>query len=142
MTADGSGAPLGRAEQRAQDAAERAEFDALLSRLRAHQPDFDCFCGSLEDLRRTVADLDRRAHRSGVWSSRSGSVPTWPAAEDPQLGARLAVARAIQRAGHREDADLAVHREQLQHWYRHDARFDDAPELADTGSVSGGDGDD
>jgi hypothetical protein len=57
-----------RAEQRAREAGERAEWDRLSDIYFAHMnaiaPDqFHCFCGSLDDLRAAVADLDRQAAR-------------------------------------------------------------------------------
>jgi len=94
-----------RAEQRAREKAEWAEHDALIKRLGVLWPNYGCFCGTLEDLRETVADLERRAardrpnHRS---SSRDQSAAQQLSAdraghEDPQATARLAVARAQQR---------------------------------------------
>jgi len=60
-----------RAEQRAREAAERAEWDRLSDIYFAHMnaiaPDqFHCFCGSLDDLRAAVAELDREAARDPV----------------------------------------------------------------------------
>ena len=52
-----------RAEQRAREKAEWAEHDALIKRLGELWPNYGCFCGTLEDLRETVADLERRAER-------------------------------------------------------------------------------
>jgi hypothetical protein len=57
-----------RAQQRAREAAERAEWDRLSKIYFAHMnaiaPDqFHCFCGSLDDLRHAVARLDREATR-------------------------------------------------------------------------------
>ena len=57
-----------RAEQRAREATERAEWDRLSDIYFAHMnaiaPDqFHCFCGSLDDLRQAVAELDRQAAR-------------------------------------------------------------------------------
>lgn len=54
-------APETRAQQRAREAAERAEWDRLTARLGILWPGYDCFCGTLDDLRRTVSDLERRA---------------------------------------------------------------------------------
>ncbi|GAA4893183.1 hypothetical protein [Actinomycetospora straminea] len=60
-----------RAERRAREAAERAEWDRLSDIYFAHMnaiaPDqFHCFCGSLDDLRAAVAELDREAARDPV----------------------------------------------------------------------------
>ncbi|PVZ08237.1 hypothetical protein [Actinomycetospora cinnamomea] len=60
-----------RAEQRACEAAERTEWDRLSDIYFAHMsaiaPDqFHCFCGSLDDLRAAVAELDREAARDPV----------------------------------------------------------------------------
>src|SRR3954471_14216992 len=97
-----------RAEQRAREKAEWAEHDALIKRLGELWPNYGCFCGTLEDLRETVADLERRAerdrpnHRS---STRDHSAAQHMSAgraghDDPQATARLAVARAQQRLQH------------------------------------------
>ena len=70
--ADQTGTQAGtRAEQRARKAAERAEWDRLSDIYFAHMnaiaPDtFHCFCGSLDDLRQAVAELDRQATRDPV----------------------------------------------------------------------------
>lgn len=69
--------PESGAEQRAREAAERAEWDRLSDIYFAHMnaiaPDqFHCFCGSLDDLRAAVAELDREAARDPVGRPTGG----------------------------------------------------------------------
>lgn len=88
-----------RVQQRAREAAEDAEFDALLDRLRAHQPNFGCFCGSLDDLRRTVADLDRHH------SNRDPSTPPPTAAHSAHDQTGNLLARSLATPPVPPDAD-------------------------------------
>ncbi|WP_328304469.1 hypothetical protein [Actinomycetospora sp. NBC_00405] len=88
-----------RAEQRAREKAEWADHDALIKRLGELWPNYGCFCGTLEDLRETVADLERRAARTRP-SRRSSARGESSADGDPQTAARLAVSRARQRLQH------------------------------------------
>jgi hypothetical protein len=98
-----------RAEQRAQEAVKRAEWDRLSDIYFAHMnaiaPDqFHCFCGSLDDLRQAVADLDRQAAR------------------DP--ASRPTADQAANRvAAHQDDAQAVgdqTRREQLTRWHAAD----------------------
>ncbi len=98
-----------RAEQRAWEAAERAEWDRLSDIYFAHMnaiaPDqFHCFCGTLDDLRQAVADLDRQAARDPA--RRPSAV---------QAAARV--------AAHQDDAQAVgdqARREQLTRWHGDD----------------------
>lgn len=67
-----------RAEVRAAERAERAEFDYLFNRLGQLWPNFGCFCGSLEDLRRTVAPLEASAANGGGRGATTGPGRTTP----------------------------------------------------------------
>ena len=89
-----------RAEQRAREKAEWAEWDALIKRLGVLWPNYGCFCGTLEDLRDTVADLERRAARTRRAERSSARDEAAAADGDPQTAARLAVTRAQQRLQH------------------------------------------
>jgi hypothetical protein len=104
-----------RAEQRAREKSEWAEHDALIKRLGELWPNYGCFCGTLEDLRHTVADLERRAESTPPSKRTSGRNEAASAARYPQTAARLAVARAQQRLqyshGSRHDAPRARHEE-------------------------------
>ncbi|GLZ49231.1 hypothetical protein Acsp06_54160 [Actinomycetospora sp. NBRC 106375] len=114
MTPDRAGTEAEtRAQERAREAAERAEFDRLSQIYFAHwnaiaPGQFHCFCGSLDDLRRAVADLDRRAARD----------PVRDPARRPSTG----------RAAHRSSADARDasadgdhdRREQLARWHAQD----------------------
>lgn len=98
-----------RAEQRAREKAEWAEHDALIKRLGELWPNYGCFCGTLEDLRNTVADFERRARRDrpnqrSAARDESGARAT---ADDPPAAARLAVTRAQQRLQHGHDNNHA-----------------------------------
>lgn len=86
-----------RAEQRARVKAEWAEWSALTDRLGVLWPNYGCFCGTLEDLRRTVADLERRAKCTPPSNRTSGRNEAAAADGDPQTAARFAVVRAQQR---------------------------------------------
>jgi hypothetical protein len=91
-----------RAEQRAREKAERAEWDHLIDRLGVLWPTYDCFCGTLDDLRQTVADLEHRAARDRPRQRGSDRDEVAPRAvqDDPQTAARVAVTRAQQRLQH------------------------------------------
>ena len=85
-----------RTQRKERERAERAEWDYLTSRLSILWPNYDCFCGTLDDLRRTVADLERRQARvRPPRSSASEGVVARDA--DPTTSAKLAVARAAGR---------------------------------------------
>lgn len=88
---------LSRAEQRAREKAEWAEHDALIKRLGQLWPNYGCFCGTLDDLRRTVADLERRAERTSPQRTAPRTRAAASLDGDPQATARLAVTRAQQR---------------------------------------------
>jgi len=98
-----------RAEQRAREAAERAEWDRLSDIYFAHMNatapgQFHCFCGTLDDLRRTVAELDRQAARHPMRR------PT-------------AVQAADRESAHQDDAQALpdqTRREQLTRWHGED----------------------
>jgi hypothetical protein len=92
------------AERRAREKAEWAEHDALIKRLGELWPNYGCFCGTLEDLRRTVADLERRAERTPPSTRTSPRNQAASADDNPQISARLAVARAQQRLQHSYDS--------------------------------------
>ncbi|GAA4929267.1 hypothetical protein [Actinomycetospora succinea] len=103
-----------RAQQRAREAAERAEWDRLSKIYFAHMnaiaPDqFHCFCGTLDDLRDAVDRLDRDAirHQSGKTDavSRAGAAPR--------------AARGAAGAGEQVDQDQQ-RREQLTQWHAAD----------------------
>ena len=70
--------PRSRAEVRAAERAERAEWDYLTKRLGQLWPNYDCFCGSLEDLRRTVARLEASAANGGGRGATTGPGRTTP----------------------------------------------------------------
>ena len=112
-----------RAEQRAREKAEQAEqaeHDALIKRLGELWPNYGCFCGTLEDLRRTVTDLERRAERTPPSKRTSARNEAASADGDPQATARLAVARAQQRLKHSHDSGYDAPRTQRQELgYRH-----------------------
>lgn len=96
-----------RAQQRAQEAAERAEWDRLSKIYFAHMNavapnQFHCFCGSLDDLRHAVARLDREAARD------SAGRPSAPRAD-----------RSASR-GVAEVQQDQTRRAQLAHWYGED----------------------
>ena len=108
-----------RAQERAREAAERAEFDRLSQIYFAHcnaiaPGQFHCFCGSLDDLRRAVADLDRRAARdparrpstAGAGNRSSAQADGGSAAGDHDRREQLARWHAEDRAG--EDSTHAA----------------------------------
>jgi hypothetical protein len=97
-----------RAEQRAREKAEWAEHDALIKRLGVLWPNYGCFCGTLEDLRRTVADLERRAERTPPSKRVAARAEAASANEDPQAAARFAVNRAHQRLRDGHDSGPGV----------------------------------
>jgi hypothetical protein len=112
-----------RAQQRAREAAERAEWDRLSKIYFAHMnavaPDqFHCFCGSLDDLRHAVARLDREATRNAGPSSISSSSRGAPA-DRVALGA----VRSVEQG----DQDQQ-RREQLTQWHAADRTADRAVE--------------
>lgn len=119
MSSAGSSAEptLSRREQRAPEKAEWAEHDALIKRLGQLWPNYGCFCGTLDDLRRTVADLERRAERTPPERTDARTQASASLDGGPQLAARLAVARAQQRLesayGCGEGADGAAPRAEL-----------------------------
>ncbi|GAA4895139.1 hypothetical protein [Actinomycetospora straminea] len=103
-----------RAQQRAREAAERAEWDRLSKIYFAHMnavaPDqFHCFCGSLDDLRHAVARLDHEATRNpGAKAGRSSG-----------RAASSATSRGALRAAGHVDQD-EQRREQLTQWHAAD----------------------
>ncbi len=112
MTAAGQAEP--RAQQRAREAAQRAEWDRLSKIYFAHMnaiaPDqFHCFCGTLDDLRHAVARLDREATRNAGPNQGSSS---------PGAPADRAARRAVRPVEH-VDQDQQ-RREQLTHWHTAD----------------------
>ncbi len=98
-----------RTEQRAREAGERAEWDRLSDIYFAHMnaiapSQFHCFCGSLDDLRQAVADLDRRVARDPARR---------PTADQS----------ANRVAAHQHDAQAVgdqTRREQLTRWHAND----------------------
>ncbi|GAA4895666.1 hypothetical protein [Actinomycetospora straminea] len=116
-----------RAQQRAREAAERAEWDRLTARLGVLWPTYDCFCGTLDDLRRTVDDLERKA---GIPPTQRTTPPGSVRREgDPADHARMATAHAAQRVSGDLDQDQN-RRQQLVSWHAadrgHELRADDA----------------
>ncbi|MDD7966130.1 hypothetical protein [Actinomycetospora lemnae] len=119
-----------RVQQRAREAAERAEWDRLTKIYFAHMnavaPDqFHCFCGSLDDLRHAVARLDREALRHtgrNPGSSSSGGAPAGRAAR----GAASTVG-AVEQG----DQDQQ-RREQLTQWHNADRSVERSSGDADT----------
>ncbi|MEJ2862157.1 hypothetical protein [Actinomycetospora flava] len=104
-----------RAQQRAREAAERAEWDRLSKIYFAHMnaiaPDqFHCFCGSLDDLRHAVARLDREATRNQHGKPGAASSRGVPADR---------AARGALRAVEQVDQDQQ-RREQLSQWHTAD----------------------
>lgn len=88
-----------RGEVRAAERAERAEWDYLSNRLGELWPNYGCFCGTMDDLRRTVAGLEAAA---GNGRSRA----TGPAQAERTQG-------RTQASGHRgEHHDPASRRRQ------------------------------
>ncbi|MEJ2865318.1 hypothetical protein [Actinomycetospora flava] len=118
VTVTGADAGETRPQRRERERAERAEWDYLTDRLGVLWPNYDCFCGSLDDLRRTVAELERKAARKH------------PARERPARGADAAAARGdsgVARAGLRANRQTAEdveqdqsRREQLTRWHTAD----------------------
>ncbi|GAA4757790.1 hypothetical protein [Actinomycetospora chibensis] len=109
-----------RAEQRAREKVERAEWDRLSDIYFAHMnaiaPDqFHCFCGSLDDLRQAVADLDRQAARD-------------PARRP--IAAQAADPRAADRDNEQTQQSR---REQLARWHGEDRAGEHAAADADAG---------
>ena len=105
-----------RAERRAREAAERAEWDHLIDRLRVLSPHYDCFCGTLDDLRETVADLERQGSRDRT--SRVGDTAIRGGRRD------AAVARAglrVRDRGVDEVEQDQARREQLTRWHAADS---------------------
>ncbi|MDD7921298.1 hypothetical protein [Actinomycetospora callitridis] len=109
-----------RVEQRAREKVEHAEWDRLSDIYFAHMnaiaPDqFHCFCGSLDDLRQAVADLDRQAAR------------------DPARQPTAAQA-AEHRAARQDDEQSHQSRhEQLARWHGEDRAGEHAAADADAG---------
>ncbi|MEJ2862591.1 hypothetical protein [Actinomycetospora flava] len=116
-----------RAQQRAREAAERAEWDRLSEIYFAHMnaiaPDqFHCFCGSLDDLRQAVARLDQEATRNqpakpGAASSRGA----------PADRAARGAGRAVEQGGQDQQR-----REQLTQWHAADRTVERDSVDADT----------
>ncbi|MDD7967791.1 hypothetical protein [Actinomycetospora lemnae] len=109
-----------RAEQRAREAAERAEWDRLSDIYFAHMnaiaPDqFHCFCGSLDDLREAVADLDRQAARDPARR------PT----------AAQAANRGLAHQDHTQTLPDQARREQLNRWHADDRAAEHGADDAD-----------
>lgn len=93
-----------KVQRKAREAAERAEWDQLIGRLRVLWPTYDCFCGTLDDLRRTVADLERRAARDHSARATADGSPA-RRDDDPAVAAKLATSRASLRlAGHADES--------------------------------------
>lgn len=97
--------------RRAREAAERAEWSRLSAIYFAHQQaiapgKFHCFCGSLDDMRRAVAEIQR-----------AGNAPSSPPGRADASGARQRVATA----GPAPNQD-AQRRAQLNQWHDNDAR--------------------
>ena len=121
-----------RPQRRERERAERAEWDYLIGRLGVLWPSYDCFCGTLDDLRRTVADLERRAARARP--PRADARAATPGrAVDPTTHAKLATARAVGRVAQYPDAAVA-HRQQLERSAAARARTVDASD-ADASDV-------
>lgn len=92
-----------KVQRKAREAAERVEWDQLIGRLRVLWPTYDCFCGTLDDLRRTVADLERRAARDHSARATADGSPA-RRNDDPAVAAKLATSRATLRlAGHADE---------------------------------------
>lgn len=103
-----------RPQQRAREAAERAEWDRLTKiyfvHMNAVAPDqFHCFCGSLDDLRAAVARLDREAIRNQSGKSDAAS----------RAGVAPKAARGAAEGGEQVDQDQQ-RREQLTQWHAAD----------------------
>ena len=101
-------APETRAQQRAREAAERAEWDRLTARLGVLWPGYDCFCGTLDDLRRTVSDLERRAAH--------GRAPSTGAGARGRLAAHRAAGQVVAQAT--QDRERAA---QIARWHSDDS---------------------
>lgn len=100
-----------RTQRTERERAERAEWDYLTGRLGVLWPSYDCFCGTLDDLRETVADLERRAAR--VRPPRTSARENVAArAADPATSAKLAVARAAGRLSE-DDETADQHRQSV-----------------------------
>ena len=121
-----------RAQRRERERAERAEWDYLTDRLGVLWPNYDCFCGTLEDLRRTVAELERKAARDRPARDRSTRGADSAAAHQSSSFARAALRANRQIA---EDAEHdQSRREQLTRWHTADRAFE---HVADSDSDAG-----
>lgn len=113
MTAAEAGEP--RAEQRERERAERAEWSYLIGRLGVMWPNYDCFCGSLDDLRRTVADLERKAARDRP-ARREDAAAGAGHRDASAVGAGLWARRQLAS----EAEEDSTRREQLARWHTDD----------------------
>ena len=113
--ADESPAGMTAGQRRTVGAAECAETNALMARLRTLQPDFRCFAGSIEDLRDTVARLEHHAHRD-----RHAHRDPQRAGHDvyPRVATRLAAARAARAGDAADQGDTRA--AQLTRWHHRD----------------------
>ena len=89
-----------RAQQRAREAAERAEWDRLSKIYFAHMnaiaPDqFHCFCGTLDDLRHAVARLDQEATRNQT--AKPGAASTRGAPADGAARGAVSAVGAVEQ---------------------------------------------
>lgn len=104
-----------RGQRRERERAERAEWDHLTTRLGELWPNYDCFCGTLDDLRRTVADLERKAARERPpRSADAGAATHRRDAATAQVG--FMTHRHVADDGERDEA----RREQLNRWHAAD----------------------
>lgn len=131
MTGTGEGET--RAQRRERERAERVEWDYLTDRLGVLWPNYDCFCGSLDDLRRTVAELERKAARQRPARGRSarGADPAAAARQDSSVAQGL---RANRQIGEDVEQDQS-RREQLTRWHTADRALEHGG--ADSDSDSG-----
>ena len=108
-----------RAQRRERERAERAEWDYLTDRLGVLWPNYHCICGSLDDLRRTVAELERKAARERFARDRRtrGADPAAAARQDSSV-ARAGL-RANRQIGEDVEQDQS-RREQLTRWHTAD----------------------
>ncbi|MDD7941683.1 hypothetical protein PHK61_24995 [Actinomycetospora lutea] len=115
-----------RAQRRERERAERAQWDYLTERLGVLWPNYDCFCGSLDDLRRTVAELERKAARgrpARERTDRARSARGTDAAAPAPARQVSSVARAGLRANRQISEDIEQdqsRREQLTSWHTAD----------------------
>lgn len=108
-----------RAEQRERERAERAEWTYLIRRLGVLWPNYDCFCGSLDDLRRTVADLERKAARERP--ARQAAAAAGAGQRNASAARAGAWARRVPAGESEEDS---ARREQLTRWHTTDRELE------------------